>query len=283
MIALSQRLVSQIEAVPTAAGVGASFRALSDQVEAKFVGWSFAVADIMNGLRSTEIAPRTKVEARGRIGMIYISRDSSVDSLVRKGVANLACPDVAGACSASPISESAVPGTESLPTSPCLASPGFTCGRSEDDQSRGVGHRKTSSSLGFYPHARRVITAAVRRKDELTPTDSRVRGSYLFSPSSNNSHVVSGLPPSAACRSTHNVDQVTSPTLPSTPSFSPPKKALSPLDIVIMPTQRLPRYLLLLRDLQRNTPEDSLSYLRLDKALLLCRRVTGLCDGASYA
>lgn len=58
-------------------------------------------------------------------------------------------------------------------------------------------------------------------------------------------------------------------------------KALSALDIVIMPTQRVPRYLLLLRQLSRLTPEHTDAQTHLSTALDVCTRVADLCDGVT--
>lgn len=67
---------------------------------------------------------------------------------------------------------------------------------------------------------------------------------------------------------------------PSTLEYNP-GKSLSALDVVIMPTQRIPRYLLLLRDLNVNTPPQSLSHIRLQRCLDFVARVASSCDKAS--
>lgn len=58
-------------------------------------------------------------------------------------------------------------------------------------------------------------------------------------------------------------------------------KKLGPLDVAIMPTQRIPRYLLLLKDLIANTPPQSLSHVRIQRSLDSTRKVAALCDAAS--
>lgn len=58
-------------------------------------------------------------------------------------------------------------------------------------------------------------------------------------------------------------------------------KALSPLDVAIMPMQRPPRYLLLLTELVRNTPPESVSHARVVKSLEIVRAIARKCDEAS--
>ncbi|WFC97333.1 hypothetical protein MYAM1_000043 [Malassezia yamatoensis] len=59
------------------------------------------------------------------------------------------------------------------------------------------------------------------------------------------------------------------------------EKELSPVDVAIMPTQRIPRYCLLLRDLLSNTNPDSPSYATLQTALQNVQELGRLCDEAS--
>ncbi|WFD41413.1 hypothetical protein MPSI1_000040 [Malassezia psittaci] len=59
------------------------------------------------------------------------------------------------------------------------------------------------------------------------------------------------------------------------------EKELSPVDVAIMPTQRIPRYCLLLRDLLSNTNPDSPSYATLETALQNVQELGRLCDEAS--
>ncbi|PWN30377.1 hypothetical protein BDZ90DRAFT_257457 [Jaminaea rosea] len=60
-------------------------------------------------------------------------------------------------------------------------------------------------------------------------------------------------------------------------------KALSPLDVAIMPLQRPPRYLLLLAELVRNTPASSLSHARVTRSLEAMRGIAAKCDVAAAA
>lgn len=60
-----------------------------------------------------------------------------------------------------------------------------------------------------------------------------------------------------------------------------PPKELSPVDVAIMPTQRIPRYCLLLRDLLKNTSPDTPSYATLQTALQNVQELGRQCDLAS--
>ena len=65
------------------------------------------------------------------------------------------------------------------------------------------------------------------------------------------------------------------------PKPRPQSKELSPVDVAIMPTQRIPRYCLLLRDLLANTSPDTPSYATLETALQNVQELGRLCDLAS--
>ncbi|CAO1619561.1 unnamed protein product [Parajaminaea phylloscopi] len=58
-------------------------------------------------------------------------------------------------------------------------------------------------------------------------------------------------------------------------------KALSVLDVAIMPMQRPPRYLLLLSELVRNTSPSSISQIRVTRSLEMMRAIARKCDEAS--
>ena len=63
------------------------------------------------------------------------------------------------------------------------------------------------------------------------------------------------------------------------PALKP--KALSPVDVAIMPTQRIARYCLLLRDLLSNTTPQTEAYERLDTALRHVQQLGRRCDQIS--
>lgn len=65
------------------------------------------------------------------------------------------------------------------------------------------------------------------------------------------------------------------------PKQKPQSKELSPVDVAIMPTQRIPRYSLLLRDLLSNTSPGTPSYETLENALRIVQELGKRCDLAS--
>lgn len=206
LITLSNDLMAHIERSPTAAGVGASFCSVADQLEATFIGWSFTVADNMARLRSMELlrGPVRRSSAP-RIGLVFV-------------------PPADG-----PLLEAR---SERKPLVAPLSSPNQSTTATSDAPSQG----DSSAGSSRTKRASKKLLAPV-------------------------------APPCSP---------QTSRTL-----HGPRGPALSPLDIVIMPTQRLPRYLLLLRQLQSHTPRQSVAYARLEHAWGVCRRVADLCDGAS--
>ena len=65
------------------------------------------------------------------------------------------------------------------------------------------------------------------------------------------------------------------------PGVEPPSKELSPVDVAIMPTQRIPRYVLLLRVLLSYTSPDTPTYTTLETALQKVQDLGYMCDNAS--
>lgn len=196
LIDLSHKLVECIESVPTAAGVGASFGLVSDQLEATMIGWSFTIADVMTRLRAAELGPCARSSARRcpRVGMVEVPPDS------------------------------------------------------------------------FYPS----YSPKNRGKGVVGPPPSPQQGSLYLDEARVRQQVARSQP-----------QQLPQPQLPGSAINGGRRKALSAMDIVIMPTQRLPRYLLLLRELQTHTPGGSAASKGLERALRICGRVADLCDGAS--
>ncbi|KDN53476.1 hypothetical protein K437DRAFT_72664 [Tilletiaria anomala UBC 951] len=238
LIAVSRALVTRIDEDPTAAGVGATFRVVAAQLEATFVGWSFTVTDIMEGLRASDAQ---KSKSKGKLGKVYLLPETTKNIKTIQHTRSPSTPLSLASAQSDRRVESLALTRPSTPTKAPSAfgdidSPSADSGPS----SKGMVTSRSASSLGFAPLQ---ATALGRR------ALGAVRKNHDTPPSSLNSN---GL------------------------------KGLSPLDIVIMPTQRIPRYLLLLRDLQSNTPVDSLSYLRLERALDIVRRVAELCDEASH-
>ena len=64
-------------------------------------------------------------------------------------------------------------------------------------------------------------------------------------------------------------------------AYDPPPKELSAVDVAIMPTQRIPRYVLLLRDLLSYTSPDTEAYESLKLALETVQELGHRCDQAS--
>lgn len=253
LITLSNDLMVHLERCPTAAGVGASFRSVADQLEATFIGWSFTVADTMARLRSIEllVPSRAPVHRRSivsvRIGLVFVPPadddhwlDQSSSRNEGTPLATVPPPPPPPSLSSSPNQPSRTNHLTSNSTSDLVSSPS---GDTRDITS--------PCTTAYHPtktkRSSKKVSSSVARPTAAPPCSPQL--------SQHRSPLVSG--------GNHR------------------GQALSPLDIVIMPTQRLPRYLLLLRQLQSHTPKQSVAYARLEHAWGVCRRVADLCDGAS--
>ena len=195
LIALSRALTSRIDKDPTAAGVGAAFRVVAPQLEATFVGWSFTIADIMNGLRVAE-APKSK--NKDRIGLVYVTPETS--------------RDVVGAAAGGN-------GHARIPSSPSLS----LVERNDSSFSRstrpsfGGGEAERSfEATRTTPPAKRTMNGRSASSLGFAPLQAATFGRKAFGAVRNSSNKPSEQRPPSAIKISAG-------------------KALSPLDIVIMP------------------------------------------------
>jgi hypothetical protein len=288
LIALSRGLADRIDADPTAAGVGTAFRLVGGQMEATFIAWSSVVTDIMSALRVSE---KTNSKTKDRIGLITLSsfernvtdEHGRIDGLktlpsspMTALTPSLAVPMEIPLVS-SPISESIPNVDKPAPLSfrrrSTLSglSPSFTASIrskaissiSNDPTRKKSGDVDTQNGSGAMEG---VVTTSVPKP---TIPKTKTRSDSMSLPAK--SRPLLSVSPSGNSAST--------PITGSLESFS--SKRLSAMDVVIMPTQRLLRYLLLLKDLNSNTPPQSLSHIRLQRCLDSLAVIASRCDKAS--
>lgn len=318
LIALSRSLANRIDENPTAAGVGTAFRLVSSQMEATFIAWSSVIIDVMDALRSSE---KIKSKSKDRIGLIHLhplQHASSDDENEINGFVSVPCSPTSALKSKRNVMESKempsksnessitlptsmiieeINGQKSIPTvsrrrstlsglSPALAASlrAKISLSTVDDKLHKKADSTTSNSATSQSLGRRAMDAMVNSRPPLPSlTKSRSNAASLEFASntdlmSKSTSSLNQIPSVAANNNTTptKVQQSSSSTTESNPG-----KSLSALDVVIMPTQRIPRYLLLLRDLNVNTPPQSLSHIRLQRCLDFVARVASSCDKAS--
>ncbi|PWN54438.1 hypothetical protein IE53DRAFT_69752 [Violaceomyces palustris] len=281
LIALSRALTTRIEENPTSAGVGAAFEVLGAQLEATFVSWSGVISDVMRDLRVAE-APRSK--AKEKLGLIPLlaAQGSEV------GFQSTEQLSPTRESSVSMIDALALGG--SIPTLPAAA---------PSSLARSLKGPKHASTTGRMSKRRSTMTEAtfVPMQMPAKTADTAADGGeeHVSRPSSPWGFASIGLPRSsghsksasaAGTPATTPTSIKSGPLAMTTRSSSSSAvaggvKSLTAMDIVIMPTQRIPRYGLLLRDLLSNTPPMSLSHVRVQRALCSIHRVAQLCDAIS--
>lgn len=280
LIALSHSLVQRVEENPTSAGVGAAFDVLSAELESTFVGWSSVASQALKDLRQTEQA---KAKSQYKIGLVPLMPRESAEVGASTGEA------LSSSGHSSPGSgfKGSTLRMTSLtrPASPVADQPEPEAVASRQTEqaaastvSRSTKRRSTITSTSFIPPPRVVVAPPPD-----TPT--------VFSSSPEQEKGLDGMAGKGSRRFAHSRSQSTLVTPLQTPTSatapdswhapSATSKSLTPIDIAIMPTQRIPRYGLMLRDLLRNTPPESLSHARVQRAISLIQRVALLCDSAA--
>jgi hypothetical protein len=311
LIALSHTLSTQIDEDPTAAGVGAAFRLVGHEMESIFVAWSSVVQDIMSALRHNE---KSKSKGKDRLGLISLDTTEQSNKDVQQGELK------AFHSSPGPV-KSALNSRKSLtlhrdtlhlkhsltPSFTPFASDSLTKNRLSVTTRRDSFHSSQSHSFTATLRAKATGTNEASKKrievstEYSTTTQGQTRkrrGSestvsrYQSTPVTgevNKGEATIWDPDTLHVKSSlvHSTSTTATPTHSTTPSSTPSlvisKNRLGPLDIAIMPTQRIPRYLLLLRDLNSNTPPQSLSHVRLQRSLDFVKKIASSCDRASKA
>lgn len=301
LIALSNTLVQRVEENPTSAGVGAAFDVLSAQLESTFVGWSANASEALKEMRSTELA---KAKSPYKIGLVPLMPRESTEV----GASTAEASSSSGSSSpASGLRSTALRMTSlTRPTSPVAARADLDAGPASHADGamlpvkRSTKRRSTITSTSFIPP--RIVVAPAAK---LSSSPEQEKGADAV--------VGSGVGTTPSRRFGHSRSQSTFVTPTSTPtsaiapdawsglSMTPSTaaalapntsgsaatqqqrggKSLTPMDIAIMPTQRIPRYGLMLRDLLRNTPPESLSHARVQRAISLIQKIALLCDSAA--
>ncbi|KAN0064802.1 hypothetical protein ACQY0O_001859 [Thecaphora frezii] len=310
LIALSRGLIHRVEGNPTSAGVGAAFEILGVQLQATFVSWSSIVPALMDAIRAVE---SSKAKSASKLGLIPLLPPAQTEVGAGMGQPIHSPPT-------SPTRKSSLGGAMALDVGPSeVASggelvpssttgypppPAPSTGR-RGSQSSGVRakseRRRTITSTIVIPVPPTLLVGGKRSGSSTRPSSPTAETAPRLPsrPSSPWSQLASfGMPRNGA-----GAAQAIDP-MPSAPYATPTAskqpvgqalasesasrgmpmmtaKSLSPMDIVIMPTQRLPRYQLMLRDLLSNTPPQSLSHARVQRALDSVQRIASLCDAAS--
>ncbi|KAJ9479352.1 DH domain-containing protein [Pseudozyma hubeiensis] len=281
LIALSNALVQRVEENPTSAGVGAAFDVLAAQLESTFVGWSGVASQALAELRSTELA---KSKSPFKIGLIPLLPRESTE--VGASTTDAVSSSTSGSTTpGSGFKGSALRMTSlTRPASPIASrqeSNAQIDGSATQTSKRSPNKRRsTITSTSFIPAPRVVVapTSALSAspEQEKAPEIGAAASTPTrrFGHSRSQSTLVTPLP------------TPTSSTAPAEPWSAAMHaqagvKSLTPMDIAIMPTQRLPRYGLMLRDLLRNTPPESLSHARVQRAIDLIQKVALMCDAAA--
>lgn len=301
LIALSNALVQRVEENPTSAGVGAAFDVLSAQLESTFVGWSAVASQALKDLRSTELA---KSKSPYKIGLVPLMPRESTEV---GATATDASSSSGNSSPGSGIRSSALRMTSlTRPTSPVAArhdtdsvTPVELAASATLPAKRATKRRSTITSTSFIPShsylAPRVAVAPApvlgtspeeKGLDAVTRSGSAQASSApsrQFGHSRSQSTLVTPL---ATPTSLHAAEPwfalaMTSSASQAHQAAGVASKSLTPMDIAIMPTQRIPRYGLMLRDLLRNTPPESLSHARVQRAIALIQKVALLCDSAA--
>lgn len=298
LIALSNALVQRVEENPTSAGVGAAFDVLSAQLESTFVGWSTVAPQVLKELRTTE---STKGKSPFKIGLVPLTPREATEV----GASTTDASNSSGASSpGSGFRHSTLRMTSfTRPASPVKAQHESDAPSLDDDTGstlpvkRSTKRRSTITSTSFIPPRVTVAPAAPvittspeedKSPDALRTSDTTSSRRYAHSRSQ--STLVTPLPtptssigpePWSGLSMTSSVTSASNTLASQSQPAGGTAKCLTPMDIAIMPTQRIPRYGLMLRDLLRNTPPESLSHARVQRAIGLIQKVALLCDSAA--
>lgn len=292
LIALSNALVQRFEDNPTSAGVGAAFDVLAAQLESTFVGWSSVVSQALKDLRSTELA---KAKSPYKIGLVPLTPRESTEV----GASTTDGSSSSGASSpGSGFRHSTLRMTSlTRPASPVGARTDTVASNDASGATlsvkRSTKRRSTITSTSFIPP--RVVVAGPALVTTASPEEEKspdairadAASSRRFAHSRSQSTLVTPLPTptSSIGPESWSALGMTSTAGPASSQATQPTgataKCLTPMDIAIMPTQRIPRYGLMLRDLLRNTPPESLSHVRVQRAIALIQKIALMCDSAA--
>ncbi|EST05174.2 Dbl homology (DH) domain protein [Kalmanozyma brasiliensis GHG001] len=280
LIALSNSLVQRVEENPTSAGVGAAFDVLSAELESTFVSWSSVASQALKDLGKTEQA---KTKSPYKIGLVPLMPRESAEVGASTGEAlsssGHSSPGSGFKSSTLRMTSLTRPASPvAVRQEPATIASGQTEQAATSAVSRSTKRRSTITSTSFIPPPRVVVAPPVDTpvvfssspEQEKSLESSNSTSSRRFNHSRSQSTLVTPL------------QTPTSATAPDSWHHPPPgSKSLTPMDIAIMPTQRIPRYGLMLRDLLRNTPPESLSHARVQRAISLIQKVALLCDSAA--
>ncbi|KAE8222781.1 hypothetical protein CF319_g4080 [Tilletia indica] len=329
MIVLSRSLAARIEQNPTAAGVGAAFTLLQEQIEANFVSWSRAIGTIMDALRASESVVKGK-SSKDRIGMIAPCPVVHNSSHHATGPFGSASGRMAPARSSSldalaltrpssPVGPQGPSGAEDDSDASSAAFPIWAVNPeafSVPAKAKGP-QRKRSSTISQLSSASSSAAAAAAAMAAVVVKDSQ-KSSRKRAESFKRSVSVLGVhsssvdvaPTNKAARrlgatnddlrlldpskwEAQTLEAPTKGSSPMTKSKTQTKKGstsgsgggvmggpkmFEPQDLVIMPTQRVVRYILLMKDLLANTPVGGNAYPRVERALEVVTVVAEMCN-----
>lgn len=315
MITTSRALANRIDDNPTAAGVGAAFRAVGEQIESTLIAWSEAAKGIHDSLRLSE-GPKGK--SRDRLGLIGVGARPSKQDVHTPSPTGSSAESGNNSEAVSPLTE----GRTSLIKSNHVemasyqqatrAAPQYSdlSGVTKEDSDHEImprpGKAKRRSTISALPPSLATTLRSKRSATLALSIEPNSQGDATDGPTSDIlGSSAKESPTTANTVSAHKSRKNETNSLSSSlwrgmahaggiMTAKPEKgsengillddlagKKLSAMDIAIMPTQRIPRYLLLLRDLHSNTPPSSLSHARLQRSLELMQRVAASCDTAS--
>lgn len=281
LIALSRSLSSRIDENPTAQGVGTAFRLVSAQLEASFVAWSSQFDSIMAGLRLSEGG---KGRSKDRLGLIPIWPAAGSEGVEVEPATSVTQRSTIDALS---LTRPSSPTQEAPPSS--ATNHRTWAGRRRSSVSNADQFHQIDSVIPTEsPVSAKESPAEAEKQASKSSIPSRSTSPWGWNGSSSQPSSI-GKKSGTAYKSTNasrskSYNQSLSNSPEDTKGPLPPPASVpnfSPFDIVIMPTQRVPRYVLLLRDLARNTPEQSVSSARVQQALDQVSRIALLCDSAS--
>ncbi|KAK0557752.1 hypothetical protein OC846_000319 [Tilletia horrida] len=297
MIVLSRSLAARMEQNPTPSGVGMAFTLLQEQIEANFVSWSRAIGSIMDALRVTESSGKAK-HNRNRIGFIAPAPVMPSPLTAALGPGSIRAPERRSSLNALALTR---------PSSPVLL---------ESDENQfpiwavnpdllsekkpAVQPRRRSSTISLHETAALSTPPAEdghhlpslknrRSRSTLdvrtTITDEAVAATKAAVRLGVVNDDLRALDTSKWEQATSEQTQVASPTSQdkntkkgSQRTVGPGGvKMLTPQDLVIMPTQRVVRYILLLKDLLASTPGGT-AHIRVERALELVTYVAEACN-----
>lgn len=299
LIALSRSLSARIDANPTAAGVGSAFSVVAPQLEATFVAWSSVANEIMASLRQTQ-GPKGK--ARDKLTLLAPLADGT-DIVAPSGPSHRFSSQPASPVKPRQKDMSLEALALTRPSSPssseCIDADGDSTlveagSTISPTQSRLSKRRSTISSV--RPRSLKAFSSQMTAVSPVEPnvpaSPPRPTSPWGFA-STRRSFAAAASKKLSASSSSLDLSSLGGPTGNSasgarTPAPGPANghhggasKALSPLDVAIMPMQRPPRYLLLLAELVRNTTESSLSHVRVSRSLDMMKAIAMKCDEAS--